>query len=159
MMDRQKVWPKYCLAVSVLLFLASLPFTAYYYQTDGSSDTRPGLPGLMLLLLGWLGLYGGMVAWAANPALIWSWHCLRESLRPQPTDIRPVDRDRHKKLRDEGVLYSVLAVILGLSFLVHEQIPTGSAGFSKITGYGPGYFLWIASILAALIGNIFCARS
>jgi hypothetical protein len=42
-----------------------------------------------------------------------------------------------------------------LSFLLHRQILADGAGnYAKITGYGPGYWLWVGSIVTALAGCI-----
>jgi hypothetical protein len=50
---------------------------------------------------------------------------------------------------------------LSLSFLLHQQILVDEAGnHSGITGYGAGYWLWVASTATAVIGCLVavCAR-
>ncbi len=50
------------LLISLLLYLASLPFTAVYTKDHEMS-------GLACALLGWAEMEGGGIAWLANPLL------------------------------------------------------------------------------------------
>jgi hypothetical protein len=87
-------------------------------------------------LIGWVLIFEGVFAWLANPCLLVSW--ISMIVRPIPY---------------EGIVGSVLALALTLSFLLQKQVTTNSAGdVSKITGYGAGYWLWVASAAVACLG-------
>jgi hypothetical protein len=54
-----------------------------------------------------------------------------------------------------AVRLSLLATLLTLSFLLFGQIIHDEAGhYSRITGYGPGYWLWVASAATAFLGGL-----
>jgi hypothetical protein len=122
------------LSISVLLFVASL-------TQDGFSQEDSRYPCLGLLLYGWLGvLLGRTPAWLANPALVLAWVLVWS--RPS---------------RYLGLGFAISAVGLALSFLLHQNFLMGEGGFpSRITGYGTGYWLWVASTIPTLLG---CAIS
>lgn len=118
---------------SVVLFLVSLTLNGYY--TDGDKPDA-WAPCFGLLLVGWIGVFERIPAWLANPALAIAWVLMG--------------------LRRSGLAAFALTVAslgLALSFLYHQRIMTDEAGnYARITGYGAGYWLWIASMVVALIG-------
>jgi hypothetical protein len=89
------------------------------------------------LLFGWIGVLSGTVAWLANPALLFAWLMFLMG-------------------RYQGAAISALiATALMLSFLLTKTVISSEAPtFSKVIGYGPGYWLWLASALALVIGSI-----
>lgn len=92
----------------------------------------------MLLLIGWLGVFEGIVAWLANPALLLAW-------------IFTLSRKR----RVEAVICSLAALGLALSFLSVKEMDRDEAGHhAKIISYGLGYWLWIGSIATAYAGSM-----
>jgi hypothetical protein len=123
-------------AVSVLLFLASLSQNCYY--TDGDTWGK-GARGVELLLIGWSGVGVGVPAWLANPALVWAW--IAAFVRPT---------------RIAALVAAAGAAVLALSFLRQQEIMVDEAGhLARITGYGAGYWLWVASTISALVGCAF----
>ncbi|EFK37930.1 Uncharacterised protein [Chryseobacterium gleum] len=55
--------------ISIFIFILSLPFTAVYTEPHN-------LDGLTCLLLGWVEMNGGGIAWMANPLLITATCCI-----------------------------------------------------------------------------------
>lgn len=124
--------------VSILLFLASL--TQNPFRTASPNEPKGHyFGGLALLLIGWVGVLGGIVAWLANPALLMAW-------------IFTFSRYR----RVEAVVCSVAALGLALSFLSVKEMP-GETENAKIISYGLGYRLWIGSIVMACVGSMVAA--
>ncbi len=122
-------------ALSMLLFAVSLALDGFY--VDRGSDSAWS-PCLGLLLIGWMGMFDGIFAWLANPFLLVAWVLM---LIPRARFVAPI--------------FAIVAILLALSFLLHEQIMVDEAGnYAKITGYGTGYWLWVASMAAALSGCV-----
>ena len=119
---------------SVLLFLASLTQDAYYLAGD---DPESSSASWLLLLVGWMGLFYGVFAWVANPLLVLSWIlCLMGELRA-------------------ASIVSAAAVLFALSFLLHSTIVASEAPtYKAVTGYGVGYWLWLASMLIMAAGTL-----
>jgi hypothetical protein len=118
---------------SVALFLLALTQDGYYIE---GSNPRAWAPAWGLLLIGWLGLFYGVFAWVANPLMAAGW--LLCGL---------------KKYRAGGAL-AAMAMLFMLSFLLHSTVISSEAPtYSRISGYGPGYWLWIASAATLLLAN------
>ena len=119
---------------SVLVFLASLTQDAYYLAGD-NPDAWATSWGV--LLVGWMGIFYGVFAWLANPLLLLSWIlCLRGELRA-------------------ALIISAAAVLFALSFLLHSTIVASEAPtYRAVTGYGVGYWLWLASMLIMAAGTL-----
>ena len=115
------------IALSVLLYLASLTQDAYYI--DGSNATA-WASSWWLVVIGWLGMFiggGAALAWLANPLLILSWSVLMLS-------------------RKIAALTSVVATMSAASFLLFDSVISSEAPtYSKIIYRGPGYWLWLSS--------------
>ena len=118
---------------SMLLYCGSLTQAALY--TDKPADGG-AFPALLLLLGGWLGLFAGVLAWLANPLLAFTWALLIP-----------------RRTRFVALLCAVASLGFAVSFLGQDEIMTDEGGTqSRITAYGPGYWLWTASIATALTG-------
>jgi hypothetical protein len=118
-------------AASVLLFISSLFFTAYRAGNDSAK-------GISLFLCGSVGVFAGMFAWLANPAMIASWFMIRS---------------RYAEVRVVSVFLSIAALALALSFLRQKQIMQNEAGDdATITARGAGYWLWVSSTAMAMMG-------
>jgi putative flippase GtrA len=122
-------FPKVALYLSVGLFLLSLLNDGYYAEGQSS-------PAWLLLLIGWIGVFSGTLAWLANPLLIGAWIlllCKRTSL---------------------SLIAALVAMAFMLTFLFQKTVISSEAPtYSRISGYGLGYGLWIASTLAQIIGT------
>ncbi|WP_347216165.1 hypothetical protein [Chryseobacterium sp.] len=123
------------LLISLILYIASLPFTAVYAKGHEMS-------GLACALLGWAEMDGGGIAWLANPLLfIGAFFLLLKQIKI-------------------SVVLSLIAFGLTFCYLSVGEITVNEAGHKfPITGYGPGYFLWIASCFSLLIGNIILIKT
>lgn len=90
-------------------------------------------------LSGFFGIFigGACLTWLANPLLIVSWITF-------------------KKKKKISFLLSSIALLIGLSFLMFDEIIINEGGYyGQITGYRLGYWLWICSMITILIGNIY----
>ncbi|MCE4065418.1 hypothetical protein LXM63_09940 [Chryseobacterium gleum] len=121
--------------ISIFIFILSLPFTAVYTEPHN-------VDGLTCLLLGWAKMSGGGIAWMANPLLLTAAFLL---LMKKPK---------------ASLVISFLAFALTLCFLAVKEITVDEAGHQNpITGYGPGYYLWIASCISMILGNTIFIRT
>ena len=119
--------------ISFTLFVASLTQDGFYIAGD---NPRAWSSCFGLLLVGWMAVLDGVWAWLANPALALTWllMCIRRT-------------------RVIALGFGFAALGLALSFLRHPQILSDEGGgHSRITGYGVGYWLWIASITMTVGG-------
>lgn len=93
---------------------------------------------LMALLTGPVGLVfgGAALVWLSNPLLLTAWILFNK--RPKIS-----------------LLTSFLAVLISLSFMLFDKVIADEAGnILPIIAYRLGYWLWCASSLIMLIGNI-----
>jgi hypothetical protein len=113
---------------SLIVFAASLAFPGYYVGSISS-------PGFACLLCG----CAGAPAWFANPCLLAAWFCLR----------------RESALRVTPVVLAVASLVFAIAFLFQHQVLRDEAGnMDTITARGLGYWLWIASIVLALVASV-----
>ena len=127
---------KFAIASMVLFGVSLFPNAFYIDRPD-----NPAGPGSGLLLVGCLGVFVGAFAWLANPLLVATWAL---------TFSRPP--------RAGALACAAASLAFALSFLLHHEIMLeGSGKYSRITGYGPGYWLWVASIATALVGCLVAA--
>lgn len=123
------------LLICLILYISSLPFTAVYAKGHEMS-------GLACALLGWAEMDGGGIAWLANPLLFIGAFLLLL-----------------KQIKISAVL-SLIAFGLTFCYLSVGEITVNEAGHKfPITGYGPGYFLWVASCFSLLIGTIILIKT
>ena len=123
---------QFILALSVILFLASLIFKTYCI--NGECRGR----GFLNFLIGWLGVFhlNGSKAWLANPFLIISWFFFFQ--KPKT-----------------ALILSVIAFLFAVSFYFQQTIVYNEAGMAgKITGYKAGYWLWVSSICVMILGSL-----
>ena len=119
------------LLTSIVLFLCSLTQKSYC-TTNQCGDS------IGAVLIGGIGIaFGGTaLAWLANPLLWISWIFIK----------------RNRKL---SLICSIVSPLVCLSFLLFDKIIDDEAGhYNEITGYKMGYWLWLASSLAMLAGNL-----
>jgi hypothetical protein len=118
--------------VSIALFVLCLVNDGYYI--DGP-DPRAWAPASGLLLFGWIGLFSGTIAWLANPALATAWVLF------------------HFRRYRGSAIWALVATALIISFLFAKTVVSSeSPTYSKVTGYGLGYWLWLGSALVLLVG-------
>lgn len=120
--------------ISFVLLAISLVNDTFYVDREGSESP----PGYALLFMGWMGMLFGRFFWLANPALIAAWFMFS-----------------YRSTRAFAVVPAIVALLLSLSFMLCSQSPNGTSGtFSRITGYGAGYWLWIASITVMVVATV-----
>ena len=124
------------LTISVSIILLSIALTQDAYYT-GKKEDSIGSGGIFAFLLGWMNITAAGISWLANPALIISYI-------------------KHAKGKLKHALYfAIAALVFSLSFLLFNEIIVNESGSkSLITGYGPGYWFWLASIIADLAGIV-----
>jgi hypothetical protein len=140
---RSRALSRAFLLASVGVYLVSLTLNAYCLVTGGTErcdDSR----GIALLALGWLetiaiGDVGPFVvlAWYANPCLVAAWLFVLASGR---------------KI---AVAFGALGSLLALSFLLGHAVQVSEGGGpSPITAYLAGYWVWLGSLVLALISAL-----
>jgi hypothetical protein len=123
---------------SMLIFGSSL-FRDAYYAAYAAGRDQP-MHALQALLTGWMTVFGGYIAWLANPLLVMSWIQL------------------FKSKYTAAALYSIAAFAAAASFLLQSRIWLDEAGnIGLITARASGYWLWLSSIGIALIGSAYAA--
>lgn len=89
--------------------------------------------GLLILLLGWLGVGVGQVAWFANVGFWTSFFLLRK------------DRQVSRNL---GFAVAAATTGLGLSaFLWNASVDEENAADIVLIHYGPGFYCWLLAVL------------
>jgi len=134
-MNAKRVVQRYLLLwLSIALFALCLANDGYYIE---GPDPRAWAPAWGLLLFGWIGLFSGTIAWLANPALLTAWVMFYFG--------------RYRR----SAAFALIAAALMVSFLFAKTVVSSEAPtYSKVTGYGLGYWLWVASAFVLLIGAI-----
>ena len=123
--------------ISIILFFACLTQDGY------STVNSPSGAGVWLLLLGWITISDGIIAWVSNPFLILSWIAF------------------FARSYIFSIIVAAIAFFLAASLLLYEQLslPGGNAGMpggmQVVVKFELGYWLWVASsILAVLASSI-----
>lgn len=125
-----RLFPKVALVASVGLFAACLLNDGYYIE---GSNPRAWSPAWGLLLIGWIGIGSGTLAWLANPALLLAWVL---SLT---------------KKHAFSLVAAMAALLLMVSFLFQTSVISSEAPiYSRIVGYGVGFWLWVGSAVQAV---------
>lgn len=123
---------------SLALYGAALLLPAYMPMTNGAPGEK--YFGWMALLIGPLGVLGGHFSWFANPCLWFAWSKL------------------HKRDDYMSLWGSIPALAMALTFLLYDSMPVGSSGVFDFTIL-IAYYVWIASIVAALVGALMIPTS
>lgn len=122
------------LSISIALFILCLTNDGYYIA---GPDPRAWAPGWGLFLFGWIGIFSGTVSWVANPLLLYAWVMF------------------FLKRYRRSAMFAFGALVLMLAFLMSKTVVSSEAPtYSRIVGYGTGYWLWIASAAILLIGTL-----
>lgn len=122
---------KTSIIVSIVLFIVSL--TGDCFCTD-----RRCLESLYVLIGGMIGLAtgGAALTWIANPLLLISW----------------LNIGRNQTL---SMYTSLFATLCSVGFLWFDKVIIDEVGHTGvIVSYQYGYWLWVASCVAILIGNL-----
>ena len=119
--------------VSVAFFVASLFFTAAHYEVVDH-------PGIMMLLIGWMGPLGMHVGWYANPLLLAVW-IFALVVGPRASIV--------------ALILAVLAVLVGAtSYYTLAEFSMFGRNEGEMAGdllrYGLSIHLWMASLLAGV---------
>jgi len=120
--------------ISVALFVISLTQISFY--TGVGTSQHSFARGIELLLIGWMGLLAYVFNWLANPALLLAYIFV------------------FKRKYEHATISSLVSVYFAASFLTRETISAGGDG-ETITGYGSGYWLWLASAIIMTISSFY----
>ncbi|MBK9109493.1 MAG: hypothetical protein IPM92_14245 [Saprospiraceae bacterium] len=123
------------LLLSIFLFLISLTQKGYCTKNNCSDS-------IILFLLGWFGMLmgGAGICWIANPVILTSWYFT-------------------KKASKYAMYTSLLATAICFSFLLFSTVSDNESGHqNQIISYECGYWLWCASAVVLLVGNVILVR-
>jgi len=127
------------IGASAAVFVVACAIPALMFQN--LSGTEQSWYGGVVFLLGWMGALVGQFGWFANLFLLASW--ISAGFR----------------WRIGAILFAAAALLLAAqSFaLFGESIPADEGGVNKLSLVRllPGFYVWIASIVVALIGGFF----
>lgn len=136
--------PRAFLYLSLALYVVCLPFNTFCVPTGCDN-----WPSWATLLFGWIlaGDGGANSTWLANPLLFLGWAVM---LKPHW---------RFNPGRIVGALSGYAALALTIAFYYAETVVSNEGGIAQpITGYGFGYYAWVASAAAFAVAgtlNIF----
>ena len=130
---REQYAVRILLAISAILFFASLFCNAYTEQTF---EGVKSMPAILALLTGWGDMPSPSFAWFANPIGFVGWLLIWQR-------------------QYKSALYiCILAVLLAISFLLESHVLIDEAGNTgAILSRGLGYWLWLASTTSMLIAS------
>jgi hypothetical protein len=121
-------------ATSVVVFAISLPNDSFYVLTEDPWEWKPSY---LIVLYGWMAMHLGVFNWLANPLLFASWWMML-----------------YRPTRDFAVVPAIAALGLSMGFLLYTTFPSSTGGSAaRITGHGPGYWLWNTSIWIMVLGS------
>lgn len=125
---------------SIAIFSVSLAFNGFYIESD---NPKAWSSCFGLLLVGWLGIFDGIIAWFANPLLVVSWIL-----------------SRMRRTRKIAFFLAIAALLVAVSFLLVSDVMRDEAGNrARVSSYGIGYWLWLTSITVAMFGAALGVRA
>lgn len=121
--------PVFYLSASLLLYLLALFFDGALMSGDRH------MPALQMLLYGPWGLPFGMYQWFANPLLALAILA-------------------HRRFRRLAFLAGLVALYLAASSFGIDRLPDNqSYAFHERTGFGAGFYLWLAAMMVFCLGQ------
>jgi hypothetical protein len=129
------------LAPSCFLYLVACSAPAIDFLKNGEEPQR--WYGFEAMLLGWQGAFIGQLGWYANPVLLIA--CVLILFR---------------RFVAAALFGSIAVAIAGNSWqLFHQEIPAdeGNVNHLQVTAFGIGFYLWFASLIAAVVAPILAA--
>jgi hypothetical protein len=129
------------LLASFVLYAGALAFPGFYV-IRGNEPSKQWIEGFWLLAFGPFAVPQGIFAWLANPLLFAAWISFA------------------RQAFGKAVAFSVAALVFALTFHLHQgsSFHDGS-GMNTFGSAAPGYWLWIASLLTALLAAGAASRS
>jgi hypothetical protein len=128
--SRNLVWSRILALVAIAVWLASLSQIGLVVD-DGTGIPKPE-PGYRILTQGWMGAIAFWLAWFANPLFLVSVSALLMSGR-------------------STAILAIVSALFAVDMFRYTQIPGGGRG--DIYAYGPGAFLWLASMAILCIAS------
>jgi hypothetical protein len=121
--------------LSIGLFLVAITQPTYCTDGVGCSTSFAGLAILISGAVGFFACASGFT-WLANPILFYSWY-------------------KRNTNHQASLVASILSTVLACSFLFFKKVIVNEGGEENdITVYQLGYWLWLASSVSMLIGNL-----
>lgn len=122
--------PAFYLTLSLCIYLLSLGFDAVLMASGRH------MPALQILIYGPWGITLGEYQWFANPLLALAILA-------------------HRKFRKLALVCGLAALYLAVSSLGVERLPDNqSYDFQNVVGFGVGFYLWLAAIVAFCAGQL-----
>ena len=129
----RRLWIAF-LVLSLAVYAGSFYFDAF--TIEGPEQSAFACPS-MLLFFGWFGIFGGAVAWFANPILFMSWIFLLFGMSRTAFWLA-------------GAALLTALTFLNIDTILISEAPT----FRRVTGIGAAYWLWLASMGLAMAAGL-----
>jgi len=127
------------LMLSIAAFFACLPFVSFCKPLERTCD---GIPAWAILIWGWMtaGMGKWHILWFANPGLALTWVLIL---------IAAGTRSLGSKII--AVISAALTVLLAATFLLGAEVMDNTSGIPTKVEPHMGYWLWLASMVLALV--------
>jgi hypothetical protein len=133
---------KAIIGISLGLLVISLTQPAFYTANDNADSMN--LSSVGIFFLGWIGFLGGALEsffWVANPLYFLALY-------------------KFTKGKKDALVLSVAASIIAISFSFLDTFIKNEGGArTKITGFGLGYMLWVASLSVLPLGILWIKKT
>jgi hypothetical protein len=117
---------------SIFLFLLCLPFDAYCSNGECGQSW-------IILLVGWGGIFGSVTnaLWLCNLFMLLTWINI------------------YKGEKNKSLIFGSLSLLSVIFLFYSSHIHDASGMMREVTRIELGYYLWLASAVAAFIGSLF----
>ncbi len=135
--QKNRYW--YLVMPIIIIYLLCMPFTAICTIENCA-------PSFLYLMIGWMGAFISVLnlSWLANVFIFFTiWNILQIN-------------------RNWAIINGVLSFVFSALFIIHYytigKLLYGPGPPQEITSIGPGYYIWLASAVTALISSLFVPK-
>lgn len=134
---------KLVITLIALIYVASLPLIAFKTNViiEGVTVFAENWQGYKVLVMGWLGIFDGTIAWYANIFLVIGLAALERSNK-------------------SSLILSCIGLLTAISALLYTRswIDENFAKYANVVEWGPGYFLWLSCFVFLVVASSIALR-